>query len=79
MPPTPGATKVPLFNLEPEFGEPARFGFKVGAPGYKKTVILETAVAWESDYHESFTINLPDTDRRHAELEKPPGELRPLG
>jgi hypothetical protein len=59
VPPTPGATKVPLFNLEPGFGEPARFGFKVGAPGSKKTVILETAVAWESDYHESFTIKLP--------------------
>ncbi len=57
--PTPGATRVPLYNLEPEFGEPARFGFKVGAPGSKKTVILNTAVAWESDYHESFTIHLP--------------------
>ncbi len=59
VPPTPGATLVPLYNLEPEFGEPARFGFKIGAPGSKKTVILETAVAWESDYHESFTIKLP--------------------
>lgn len=59
VPPTPGATRVPLYNLEPEFGEPARFGFKVGAPGSKKTVILDTAVAWESDYHESFTIHLP--------------------
>jgi hypothetical protein len=58
--PTPGATLVPLYNLEPEFGEPARFGFKIGAPGSKKTVILETAVAWESDYHESFTIKLPE-------------------
>jgi hypothetical protein len=60
VPPTPGATRVPLYNLEPEFGEPARFGFKVGAPGSKKTVILNTAVAWESDYHESFTIHLPE-------------------
>ncbi|HEY0391237.1 MAG TPA: hypothetical protein VGC63_05965 [Solirubrobacterales bacterium] len=59
VPPTPGATRVPLFNLEPGFGEPARFGFKVGAPGSKKTVILNTEVAWESDYHESFTIHLP--------------------
>jgi hypothetical protein len=60
VPPTLGATKVPLYNLEPEFGEPARFGFKIGAPGSKKTVILNTAVAWESDYHESFTIHLPE-------------------
>jgi len=59
VPPTPGATRVPLFNLEPGFGEPARFGFKVGAPGSKKTLILETSVAWEGDYHESFTIKLP--------------------
>ena len=60
VPPTLGATKVSLFNLVPEFGEPARFGFKIGQPGSKKTVILETAVAWESDYHESFTIKLPE-------------------
>lgn len=57
--PTPGVTLVPLYNLEPEPGEPARFGFKIGAPGSKKTVILNTEVAWESDYHESFTIHLP--------------------
>ncbi len=63
VPPTPGATRVPLFNLEPEFGEPARFGFKVGPPGKKKTLILETAVAWESDYHESFTIKLPEPNK----------------
>ena len=59
VPPTPGVTLVPLYNLEPEPGEPARFGFKIGAPGSKKTVILNTEVAWESDYHESFTIHLP--------------------
>jgi hypothetical protein len=60
VPPTPGATLVSLYNLEPDFGEPAKFGFKIGQPGSKKTVFLETAVAWESDYHESFTIKLPD-------------------
>jgi hypothetical protein len=58
--PQPGGTLVPLFNLVPEFGEPARFGFQVGAPGSKKTVILETDVAWESDYHSGFTIHLPE-------------------
>lgn len=59
VPPTLGVTKVPLFNIEPEFGEPARFGFKIGQPGQKKEVFLEGDVAWESDYHQGFTIKLP--------------------
>ncbi len=58
--PIPGVTQVPLYNLEPNFGEPARFGFKIGAPATKRSVFLETAVAWESDYHESFTIKIPE-------------------
>jgi len=60
VPPTPGVTRVPLYNLVPDFGEPAKFGFKIGStPASKKTVFLNTEVAWESDYHESFTIHLP--------------------
>ena len=60
VPPTPGVTRVPLYNMVPDFGEPAKFGFKIGStPASKKTVYLNTAVAWESDYHESFTIHLP--------------------
>ncbi len=58
IPPTPGATKVPVYNLEPDPGEPAKFGFVINA---KVPVYLETEVAWESDYHESFTIKLPNT------------------
>jgi hypothetical protein len=50
-------TLVPLFNLVPKEGEPASFGFKVGAAEAK--VFLETRVAWESDYHESFKITTP--------------------
>jgi hypothetical protein len=57
--PIPGVTQVPLYNMVPEFGEPAKFGFKIGGPGAKKIVYLNTEVAWESDYHESFTIHLP--------------------
>jgi hypothetical protein len=58
--PIPGVTQVPLYNMVPEFGEPAKFGFKIGStPATKKTVYLNTEVAWESDYHESFTIHLP--------------------
>jgi hypothetical protein len=50
-------TKAKLFNLVPEFGEPARFGFKIGSA--KAPVYLEGDVAWESDYHAGFTIKLP--------------------
>jgi hypothetical protein len=57
--PIPGVTKVPLYNLVPAEGEPALFGFKVGQPGNKHSVFLTTEVAWESDYHESFTIRPP--------------------
>ncbi len=60
VPPIPGVTRVPLYNMVPEFGEPAKFGFKIGStPTTKKTVYLNTEVAWEGDYHESFTIHLP--------------------
>ena len=50
-------TKVPVFNLEPEEGEPAKFGFVVA--GTEK-VFLTTDAAWESDFHESFTIRRPE-------------------
>ncbi|HVQ58699.1 MAG TPA: hypothetical protein VMS60_07305 [Solirubrobacterales bacterium] len=57
--PIPGVTKVPVYNLVPKDGEPALFGFKAGAPGAKEEVFLTTSVAWESDFHESFTIAIP--------------------
>ncbi|MGD9735719.1 MAG: hypothetical protein AB7V58_08950 [Solirubrobacterales bacterium] len=58
IPPQPGGTKVPVYNLVPAEGEPAKFGFVVNG---KIPVFLETQVAWESDFHESFTIKLPYT------------------
>jgi len=58
IPPTPGVSKVPVFNLVPKEGEPALFGFVIGGV---EPVFLETEVAWESDLHESFTIRLPNT------------------
>lgn len=58
IPPDPAkGTKVPVYNIEPEPGEPARFGFVIA---FSKVVFLETEVAWEDDFHESFTIPLPE-------------------
>lgn len=51
-------TKVPVYNLTPNEGEPALFGFVVAG---KEPVFLHTEVAWQSDFHESFTIELPNT------------------
>lgn len=50
-------SRVALYNLEPEFGEPARLGFYIG---FSKKIILEGGVAWENDFHEYFTIHLPE-------------------
>lgn len=49
-------TYVPVYNLEPHEGEPARLGFYIG---FEKKIILTTEVAWENDFHESFQIQLP--------------------
>ena len=49
-------TKVPVYNLQPKTGEPALFGFVAAG---KEVVFLETEVSWENDFHESFTIELP--------------------
>ncbi len=58
IPPTPGNTLVSVYNLVPKEGEPAKLGFVIGK---KIPVFLETEVAWESDFHESFTIKLLNT------------------
>jgi hypothetical protein len=50
-------TRVALYNLEPKSGEPARLGFYIG---FSKKIILEGGVAWENDFHEYFTIHLPE-------------------
>jgi hypothetical protein len=56
-PSLPAQTQVSVFNLEPAPGEPALFGFLAGGD---EEVFLRTEVAWESDYHESFTIEGPE-------------------
>lgn len=60
VPPSPTTgTKVPVYNLVPKAGEPALFGFVVAG---KEVVYLETDVSWESDFHEAFTIRLPESE-----------------
>ncbi len=53
--PIPGVTQVPVYNVVPPTGEPARFGLELAG----NEVFLEADVAWDSDYHEGFTINVP--------------------
>jgi hypothetical protein len=62
----PQGTKVAVYNLVPNPGEPALFGFVIGGA---EEVYLETEVAWETDFHESFTIKLPPAG--HLPDEKP--------
>jgi hypothetical protein len=54
-PPTAPLTRVPVYNVEPVFGEAARFGLELA----DKEVFLRGDVAWHSDYHEGFTIDVP--------------------
>src|SRR5215207_1429626 len=58
IPPTAGNTEVDVYNIVPKEGEPAKFGFVIGK---RAPIFLETQVAWENDFHESFTIKLPNT------------------
>lgn len=54
-PPTPPLTQVPVYNIVPDPGEPARFGLNLAG----NNVYLEADVAWDGDYHEGFTIKVP--------------------
>jgi hypothetical protein len=47
---------LPVYNLKPRDGEPARFGFNLAGLA---TVTLNAGVAWQGDYHEYFTIHVP--------------------
>jgi hypothetical protein len=50
-----GPLPATVYNIVPQQGEPARFGFSlVGSD-----VFLEAGVAWWDDYHEYFTIHAP--------------------
>ncbi|HSC20514.1 MAG TPA: hypothetical protein VLC07_02190, partial [Solirubrobacterales bacterium] len=60
----PVEIKANVYNLEPKQGQPARFGFTVAPvallPGIgSNDIFLEADVAWDSDFHEGFTIAVP--------------------
>jgi hypothetical protein len=61
---------VPVFNLVPSQGEPARFGFSL----LGTDVYLEANIAWDSDYHEGFTIHAVNLEKEGLPL-GPLGEL----
>jgi len=48
---------IPVYNLVPREGEPARFGFTL--PLGIGEVFLDAGVEWDGDYHEYFTIHVP--------------------
>jgi hypothetical protein len=50
-----GPFRATVYNIIPVQGEPARFGFNLGG----NSIYLRADVAWESDYHEGFTIDVP--------------------
>jgi hypothetical protein len=53
----------PVYNLVPDHGSPALFGFNVNVPlVIDADVYLVADLAWDSDYHEGFTItNIPNS------------------
>jgi hypothetical protein len=58
-PSTEKGTNIPVYNLQPKAGEPALFGFVAAG---KEVVFLETEVAWQNDFHETFRIKLPPNE-----------------
>ncbi|HEV7400797.1 MAG TPA: hypothetical protein VGN84_11085 [Solirubrobacterales bacterium] len=51
-----------VYNIEPPSGEPARFGFNL----LDNNVYLKAGVAWDSNYHEFFTIDAPTSPVGHV-------------
>ncbi|MFI5025260.1 MAG: hypothetical protein ACHQCI_00705 [Solirubrobacterales bacterium] len=55
--PTPFPEAPTVYNIVPPEGEPARFGFELAG----NDVFLKADVEWAGDYHEGFTIEVPET------------------
>jgi hypothetical protein len=58
-----GPIEATVYNIVPPQGEPARFGFEL----IGKFIYLKASVAWDGDFHEGFTIEVPQ-----------PADLEPL-
>jgi hypothetical protein len=54
--PIEGLTRIPVYNLVPEEGHPALFGFTAAG----QHVYLKADIDWAGDYHEGFTIAVPE-------------------
>jgi len=57
---------IPVYNLVPRAGEPARFGFTL--PLGLGEVFLNAGVKWDGDYHEYFTIHVPEVPVVNAKI-----------
>jgi hypothetical protein len=57
-----GPLSFPVYNLVPRQGEPARFGFNLTLINVINLgeVFLNAGVKWDGDYHEYFTIHVPE-------------------
>jgi hypothetical protein len=57
-----GPLSFPVYNLVPRPGEPARFGFNLTLINVIDLgeVFLNAGVKWDGDYHEYFTIHVPE-------------------
>ncbi len=55
-----------VYNLVPRQGEPARFGFTL--PLGLGEVFLNAGVKWDGDYHEYFTIHVPEVPLINAKI-----------
>jgi hypothetical protein len=54
--PAPAPLEATVYNIVPDEGEPALFGFELAG----NDIYLKADVDWAGDYHEGFTIEVPE-------------------
>jgi hypothetical protein len=62
---SPSPVTATVYNIDPPFGEPARFGFNLAG----NNVYLQASVAWDGDFHEGFTIEVPEAPKLEPLIE----------